>query len=133
MTTEQETPEGEARDVGELLALYEEWRRLEQIAISKGIAVSKGEEDAPWLDASDAEDRFYEAPALTLAGMLFKLRAACLSEVYEIEYAVGGKPAPPPQLRAVLRDLERMVGSAKVPDPTVWYTEFEQTPSVTRR
>ena len=133
MTTEHETPEDEARDVGELLALYEEWRRLEQIAVSKGIAVTKGDEDAPWQAASDAEDRYYKAPALTLAGLLFKLRAACLSEVYEIEYVVGGKPAPPPQVRAVLRDLERMVGSAKVPDPAIWYAEFEQTPPVTRR
>ena len=67
--------------------------------------------------AWDAEARFYEAPAFTLADLLFKLRVACLSEVYELEYVDDGKSAPPPQVLAVLHDLERMAGNVAVPHP----------------
>ena len=94
-----------AKEDAELFALYEEWKRLEEIA-------SKGDDDAEWQATWDVERRFFETPVRTLDGLLFKFRAACLPEVYELEYSKDGNSAPPPQVLAVLRDLERLSGRA---------------------
>ena len=110
MTAEHETPE--ACGMPELLTLYEEWRRLEQVAIFNG------DEDAPWQAAFAAEDHFLQTPALTLAGLLFKLRYACLPDhADEIGHVRDCTPVSFPAVRAVLRDLEAMMGDTKVPHP----------------
>ena len=95
----------QAQEDAELFALYEEWKRLEEIA-------SQGDDDAEWQATWDVERRFYDTPARTLGGLVFKFRAACLPEVYELEYVKDGNSAPPPQVLAVLRDLERLSGRA---------------------
>ena len=95
----------QAQEDTELIALYEEWKRLEEIA-------SQGDDDAEWQATWDVERRFFEMPVRTLDGLLFKFRAACLPEVYELEYSKDGNSAPPPQVLAVLRDLERLSGRA---------------------
>ena len=95
----------QAQEDAELFALYEEWRRLEKVA-------NEGDDDAEWQAVFDVERRFFETPVRTLDGLLFKLRAACLPEVYELEYVQDGNSAPPLQVRAVLRDLERLSGRA---------------------
>ena len=95
------TAEHEARDMPKLFALYGEWRRLERVAISGG------DEADDWRTAFEAEDRFYDMPARSAAGVLFKLRVACLDELVEKD-----KPLP-----AIMRDLERMAGNVSVPHP----------------
>ena len=95
----------QAQEDPELYALYEEWKRLEKVA-------SQGDDDAEWQATFDAERRFFETPVRTLDGLLFKLRVACQPEVYELEYSKDGNSAPPPQVLAVLRDLERLSGRA---------------------
>ena len=92
-----------AQEDPELFALYEEWKRLEKVA-------SQGDDDGEWQATWEMERRFFETPVRTLDGLLFKLRAACLPEVYELEYSKDGNSAPPPQVLAVLRDLERLSG-----------------------
>ena len=92
-----------AQEDPELFALYEEWKRLEKVA-------SQGDDDAEWQATWEMERRFFETPVRTLDGLLFKLRVACLPEVYELEYSKDGNSAPPPQVLAVLRDLERLSG-----------------------
>ena len=96
----------------ELFALYEEWWRVSEIA-------GEGDDDnnEEWQTAFEAERRLLETPALTLAGLLFKLRYACLPESNDQCYEKDGNPAPSPAVLAVLRDLEGMVGNAVVPYP----------------
>ena len=106
MTTDHENPESN------LFALYEKWWRVSEIAV-KGDNDNKEEWDAVW----DAERRLLGTPALTLAGLLFKLRYACLPECNDSCYQKDGNPAPSPAVLAVLRDLEGMVGNAVVPYP----------------
>ena len=93
----------QAQEDPELFVLYEEWKRLEEIA-------SEGDDDAEWQATWEMERRFFETPTRTLDGLLFKLRVACQPEVYELEYSKDGNSAPPPQVLAVLRDLERLSG-----------------------
>ena len=94
------TNPAQAQEDAELFALYEEWKRLEEIA-------SEGDDKEEWQAVFDVERRFFETPTRTLDGLLFKLRAACLPEVYELDYGEA-----PPQVLAVLRDLERLSGRA---------------------
>ena len=90
----------------ELFALYGEWKRLEQVAIT-----SSDEKDdwQAWQAAWDAEDRFYEMPARSPADVLFKLRVCCL---YGLDKDEASRPLP-----AIMRDLERMAGNVAVPHP----------------
>ena len=104
MVLDHEAPEGK------LFALYEEWRRLSEIA-------GNGDDDAAWDAVFDTERRFLGTPAPTLAGLLFKLRYACLPECNDSCNQKDGNPAPSPAVLAVLRDLEAMVGNAEVPYP----------------
>ena len=104
MVTDHEAPEGK------LFALYEEWWRLSEIA-------GNGDDDAAWDAVFDTERHFLETPAPTLAGLLFKLRYACLPESNDACNSKDGKPSPSPAVLAVLRDLEAMVGNAVVPHP----------------
>ena len=116
MTTGNEKPEGK------LFVLYDEWRRLNEIA-------GNGDDDAGWDAVFDTERRFLETPAPTLAGLLFKLRYACLPESNDQCYSKDGKPAPSPAVFAVLRDLEVMVGNAEVPYPVDhWPVEHNGRP-----
>ncbi len=105
--TAQQTPEraGQTADA-ELIALHEEWKRLEK-------AVEKTDSKTDWQATFDAEHRFLETPAHTLAGVLLKLRVGCLPENYGVEYhAEDGTPVAPPAVLAALADLERMAGGA---------------------
>ncbi len=103
MTAAHETPVGDRAAADELMALYGEWKRLEQIAIFNG------DEDAPWQAAFDAEDRFYEMPVCSPADVLFKLRVACVDGLIDSE---GAK-----YLHAIMRDLEGMAGNVAVSHP----------------
>ncbi len=90
----------------ELFELHEEWKRLEE-------AAEKTDIKADWQAAFDAERRFLETPARTLAGVLSKLRVGCLPETYELEHqAEDGTTIAPAAVLAALADLERLAGRA---------------------
>ncbi len=90
----------------ELFELHNEWKRLEK-------AVEKTDSKTDWQATFDAEHRFLETPAHTLAGVLSKLRVGCLPETYELEcQAEDGTAVAPPAVLAALADLERLAGRA---------------------